>query len=55
MKKIKAIPVGGDTYAIFIDEKFWGNVENEGTSFDAAEDFLISIGEDTDNYEIIEA
>lgn len=54
MKTIQANPQGGSSWSILIDGEFIGNVENDGSSFDAAEDFLIANGENVDFYEVIE-
>lgn len=54
MKTIQANPQGGSTWSILIDGEFIENVENLGTSFDAIEDYLIGIGENVDEYEVIE-
>ena len=57
MKTIQANPQGGSNWSILIDGEFVENVENEGSSFDAVEDFLITKGENVDDpiYEIRKA
>ena len=54
MKTIQANPQGGATFLILIDGEPVENVENEGSSFDAVEDYLIAKGENVDDYEVIE-
>ena len=54
MKTIQAIPQGGSSWSILIDGEFIENIENDWSSFDAVEDFLISIGGNVDDYEVIE-
>jgi hypothetical protein len=53
MKKIQAIPQGGQNYSILIDGVYQGAIEAE-TSFDAAENWCIENGDDIDNYDVIE-
>lgn len=54
MKTIKAQPVGGNSWEIIINGDFVETVENDGSSFDAVEDYLLSIGENVDEYEVVE-
>lgn len=54
MKKIEAKPMGGETWNIFINDEFIQQVENSGSGYDAAEDYLIQEGLNPDKYEIIE-
>ena len=54
MKTIQANPQGGSNWSILIDGEFVESVDNEGSSFDAVEDYLILKGENVDDYEVIE-
>lgn len=54
MKTIQAKPQGGNTWSILINGEFVEMVENDGSSYDAVEDYLISKNDDIDEYDVIE-
>jgi hypothetical protein len=55
MKTIKAVPTGGNSFNLFVNDFFVGEVENEGSSFDAVEDYLLDANQSVDDYIVIEA
>jgi hypothetical protein len=55
MQTIKAVPTGGTSFNIFVNNFFVGEVESDGSSFDAVEDYLLDENKSVDDYIVIEA